>query len=304
MLKTAAGATALFSLGTLADQLHQYLELFSHFRLQYLVAAALLALLLFVVRSRYWALGMLLLAAVNAVPVLPWYQSNATAPAGGTTLKLLLANLYSANPHPERLLGLVEEERPDLIFLQEMTDRAEQALSLLEERYPHGTTLARNDNFGIAVFSLRDIRVRSPASPPFGFPSLVVEQEIDGRRVTMVSTHPMPPLGAVGYEARNRQLAHAATLLNQATGPRLLIGDLNTTMWGEHYRRLVHATGLRDARAGFGVLPSWPLRFRPAMIPIDHCLVSGEFAVVDLRTGPDIGSDHLPLIAELVLRPQ
>jgi endonuclease/exonuclease/phosphatase (EEP) superfamily protein YafD len=303
-LQAAAAVTALFSLATLADQQHRYLELFAHFRLQYLVAAATLGILLFAVRSRSWAIGMLLIGAVNAAPVLPWYQPGAAVPTGGTTLKLLLANLYSANPHPERLLRLVDAEQPDLIFLQEMTGHAAHALSPLQERYPFGTTIARDDNFGIAVFSRSDIRVRSPASPPFGFPTLVVEQVIDGRTVTLVSTHPMPPLGATRYESRNRQLAHAAALLNQAAGPRLLIGDLNTTMWGEHYRQLVDATGLQDAREGFGVLPSWPQPWRPAMIPIDHCLVSPEFAVADLRTGPDIGSDHLPLIAELVLRPE
>ena len=303
VLQAAATVTALFSLATLADHLHQYLELFAHFRLQYFVAAALIAILLLVLRSRSWAIGMLLVATINAIPVLPWYQPDPPVPAAGTTL-MLLANLYSGNPHPERLLALVDAEQPDLIFLQEVTDRAAQALSPLHERYPHATTIARADNFGIAVFSRRDIRVHSPASPPSGFPSLVVEQQIDGRTVTLVSTHPMPPLGAVGYASRNRQLAHIATLLNQVTGPRLLIGDLNTTMWGEHYRQLVDTTGLRNARAGFGVLPSWPMPWWPAMIPIDHCLVSGEFAVADLRTGPDIGSDHLPLLAELVLRPE
>jgi endonuclease/exonuclease/phosphatase (EEP) superfamily protein YafD len=36
-------------------------------------------------------------------------------------------------------------------------------------------------------------------------------------------------------------------------------------------------------------------------IPLDHCLVSPELAVVDRRRGPHVGSDHLPLLIEIQL---
>jgi endonuclease/exonuclease/phosphatase (EEP) superfamily protein YafD len=105
------------------------------------------------------------------------------------------------------------------------------------------------------------------------------------------------------YDARNTQLASIAELVNDVRGARVLIGDLNTAMWGEHYRQLVDSTGLRNVREGFGTLPTWPTFMPFAMIPIDHCLVSKELLAGDVRLGADIGSDHRPLVLTLQLTP-
>ena len=85
----------------------------------------------------------------------------------------------------------------------------------------------------------------------------------------------------------------------QARGAVLLTGDLNTAVWGSNYRLFEENSGLRNASRDFGLLPTWPTFLPVAMIPIDHVLASEEVGVVTLRTGPHIGSDHLPLIAEI-----
>ncbi|WP_421656253.1 hypothetical protein [Leptothermofonsia sp. ETS-13] len=36
-------------------------------------------------------------------------------------------------------------------------------------------------------------------------------------------------------------------------------------------------------------------------IPIDHCLISPELTVTGIWTGPNVGSDHLPLITDLAI---
>jgi endonuclease/exonuclease/phosphatase (EEP) superfamily protein YafD len=304
LLEAGAAVIAFCSVAAYFDALHRLLELLTHFRLQYLVLAVLLAAIFGALRKRGWLVLMLAAALLDVWPVMSWYlPGRAAAAAPAAQLKLLSANVWSGNHEPARLLALIRAEAPDLVFLQEVTDDWAAAIESLDDSYPYRYVVPRNDNFGVALLARRPFeRVDAIATPPLARPSLLAVLDVDGRPVSFVGTHPAPPLGAAGFDARNRQLAAVAALAAQLDGPVILAGDLNTTMWGKHFRQLVAATGLVNARRGFGVVPTWPTTFVPAMIPLDHCLVSDEFAVLDLRAGARVGSDHLPIIVLLALR--
>ncbi|MDJ0700769.1 MAG: endonuclease/exonuclease/phosphatase family protein [Woeseiaceae bacterium] len=302
LVKAGGFVTALFAFATVMNQYHQYLELFSHFRLQYLVIAAILLLLFLLMRSWLYVWLMLATVALNAWFVVPWYLPADEAPHNEGRFKVLLANVFAENNDHYVLRALLDAEQPDIVFLQEIGMGWALTLDTWED-YPHRHIVPRYDYFGIAVLSRLPLdTVEVVGSPPRGFPTLVVGTSIDENAVTFVSTHPMPPMNTANFEARNMQLASVAELVNESDGPKVLIGDLNTTMWSENYQRLVGSTGLENVRTGFGVLPSWPVFLPFAMIPIDHCLVSGELHASDVRLGPDIGSDHRPLIATLQFR--
>jgi len=303
LLKLGAFVTAVFSLLTLFDQWHRLLELFSHFRLQYCVVAVTLAMGFVVLRDRNWALGMLAIAATNAWFVAPWYfGATPLSPDPSTSFTILHANVYAHNNEHQLFIELIRKEQPDVVFVQEIDEPLQTSLLVIHKDYPYREVVSRNDNFGIAVYSrlLLDSVVQHE-SPPFGYPSLIVTTHIDSQLLTLISTHPMPPIGRTEFDGRNQQLQDTGELVNAAPRPVVLIGDLNISMWAHHYGKLVEQTGLRNARAGFGILPSWPVHLPFAMIPIDQCLVSNNIGVVDIRTGPDIGSDHLPLIVTLTM---
>lgn len=91
----------------------------------------------------------------------------------------------------------------------------------------------------------------------------------------------------------------ARWILAQA-GHLLIAGDFNLPVESRIYRR--HWGGCRNAfsrrGSGFGytrILPKWSAR-------IDHVLAcSDAWRIAGARPGPDLGSDHLPMIADLVL---
>ena len=57
--------------------------------------------------------------------------------------------------------------------------------------------------------------------------------------------------------------------------------------------------GCTTAALGHGLAPHWPSQFAPLGIRIDHCLVIAQWRSVRVRLGPSLGSDHLPLMADL-----
>lgn len=300
LLLAASLVTGVFSVVTLFDSLHRYVELFSHFRLQYLVAAVLLAAALPAARQHRAAAAMVAIVVLNAVYVLPWYGLGRPAHATpASTLTLLLANVRVDNSEFDGLLRLIEAEKPDVIVVQELTPAWAEALQPLRSEWRYGDAIARTDPFGIGLFSRVPVDATDRIdSPPLGLPTLVATVTPGDRPVTIVATHPMNPISAGGAVARNHQLDSIAALVG-AREADVLIGDLNTSVWSRTYRRLQTETGMNNARRGYGVLPSWPTFLPVAMIPLDHCLVAPGIVVLDARTGDDIGSDHLPLIVTL-----
>jgi endonuclease/exonuclease/phosphatase (EEP) superfamily protein YafD len=99
---------------------------------------------------------------------------------------------------------------------------------------------------------------------------------------------------------RNAQLEGlSAVLRDDGNRARILVADLNITPWSPRYDVIESQTGLRNAARSLGYLGTWPASPALLRIPIDHCLVSDSFAVQHVEVGPDIGSDHLPLIVDI-----
>lgn len=301
LLQAAAVITVAFSVGTLLPIDHFAIQLFTHFRLQYLVVSLGLLLLFKYLRSP-WLTGAIAAGVVlNAVLVLPWYVGEDET-SGGVELKLLHANVLSSNTEYDRLIRLLDTEAPDLVMLQEVSPDWLVALDELRADYPYSYAEAREGNFGIALFSRVPLRsVSHFDSPPFGYPTIVASLDIDGQVLHFIGTHPMIPVSGTFYDARNEQLAGVARLLGKQAEPKILVGDLNLSQWDINYKRLEQQGGVRNARKGFGILPTWPVFIPFAMIPIDHVLVSETISVTGFYSGPRIGSDHLPLVVTFTL---
>jgi len=61
---------------------------------------------------------------------------------------------------------------------------------------------------------------------------------------------------------------------------------------------MMEETGLYNTRKGFDMLLTWP---KPSITRIDHILVSPEIITLDMRVGPNVISDHRPLVVELYI---
>lgn len=81
----------------------------------------------------------------------------------------------------------------------------------------------------------------------------------------------------------------------------IVMGDLNATPWSRPFAWLRERTGLCDSRAGFGIQASFPAASALLRIPIDHLLASCPIGVRERRIGRDVGSDHLPVVVDLVV---
>lgn len=114
-------------------------------------------------------------------------------------------------------------------------------------------------------------------------------------RLQIVTTHPPSPGTPEERWDRDRQLASIKDGLD-TEAPFIIMGDFNTTPWGHAYG------GVPGTRAGDPRFEgTFPVFAGVLGLPIDHIRFGGGLVLTDYRTGPDVGSDHLPLFATFAL---
>jgi len=300
-----AYACLVFStLAAMAGEHHWLLELFSHFRVQYL--AGLLLLLAVMASFGRWILAGLVLPflVLNGLPLLPYVVAEAEAASETTRLSLTLAtiNLRARNEDGQRLLALVDAERPDVIVLQELTPRWADRIEPLMERYRHSLLVPRDGAFGIALLSIYPLaRQQVFALSGLSYPTISATVQVGATQLNLIGVHPISPTSSTSAGRRNDQLNTLAIVAAQTDGALAVLGDFNATPWSPHLQKFLIETGLRNAAEGFGLDFTWPT-FLPLLgIPIDHCLVSSELAVNGYHRGRSIGSDHYPVFIEVAL---
>jgi endonuclease/exonuclease/phosphatase (EEP) superfamily protein YafD len=141
--------------------------------------------------------------------------------------------------------------------------------------------------------------------------------DLDGRQVRVTNVHLETPRagleslreGRLGEgifwlreksSLREIELRRARRWVNQFTGPQLVMGDFNTPPESPIFRAAwsdwTNAFSLGGRGFGGSRHNGW-IRAR-----IDHILLGDDWTVVRSWLGPDIGSDHVPMLAEIRLR--
>lgn len=277
-------------------------ELAAHFRAQYFWGLLLGTVLL--IPTRRWRVALVSgsFCAVHAVLLWPFYVPAAAAGASGPKLRVVSLNIHAANRQHDRVLEFIRTAKPDVVIVLELNGRWDTAFESLSPKLPYRFVRTQEDNFGIGIYSrwpLEEVRLSDLSEL---CPAIRARIEVDGAPVWLVAAHPYPPMSAELSATRNGQLAALGDLVRSLRGAVIVAGDLNTTSWSPAFVDLIARTGLSDSRLGQGIQSSWHSRLpRPMRIPIDHCLVSPGIAVRGREIGPDVGSDHLPVVVDVQL---
>ena len=287
-------------------------EIFSQFRVQYAATAACMTILLMLTGARRleWILGAILLA-VNALPIVWQMGIGVSAPAIArepADLRVMTVNLRYRHADLNALETFVEEQDPDVISFTEIWGLKPALMHLFEDEYTYRLVAGHRGSSAMMVFSRHPIVKRQDHYLPGTNIYPVVDLDICmGNKpgpacFKLVTTHPARPGPNGQTQDRNDVLALAATAAADAKdGKVVVMGDLNVTQWSPVFDDFIEQGDLSGTVRPFDD-STWMSRIPVFGLSIDHILHGPAVKMVNRMVGPDIGSDHFPVVADLAFK--
>jgi endonuclease/exonuclease/phosphatase (EEP) superfamily protein YafD len=279
-------------------------DIVNHLRLLILLVGAFALAIALLAKAGLWPALALAAAMVWQMNwVLPEYiQSASRGPGGGAILTIATYNTHGIQSDAEAIGAWVRREGIDVLVLQEVGREAHDMVETLSAVLPHYVARRWQSNVVMSRFPMVE---RQRNDLPVGdrrwyFP--IVRIAPPGRApISVMSVHTTrpPPM----FAGQSEQLAWVSAAAEQIGRARLIVaGDFNLTPFSTRFQPFVQDLAMHRATLALPSFPTWSLRTPFAVLPflpIDHVFHGDGFVALSAALGPDLGSDHYPVIVRL-----
>ena len=272
------------------------------------VAGALIA-------RRWWLAGAAaVIVAAQLAFVAPELLAAAPVPAWARhapVVRVFDANVDKSRRFQAGYVRAIEQDRPDLITLEEFTPSALRSMvaSGVLAGFPYRCAAPAWGADGFLIASrlrLTGCQVQIVIWEGLWTPYLVqATLWTPAGPVALRLVHTLAPFPATWPEWSAALAAVDRSVSASSDSRMLMIGDFNATWNNRGFAALLH-DGLTDGAAARGQATdmTWPNgAVVPPFVRIDHVLTGARLAVTQVTAGPGFGSDHRYLTATVAIRP-
>ena len=300
----------VFNLLPMVPNQHWVFRVWDFGRIQLLVLEIIIATLGWIFLKEhnlyFWIIQALLGAVmiqnlVLLIPYTPLYRLKKRSPGGEANhlLSSLSVNVYQFNTEYNRLIELINKEKPDMVFTVESNADWENALSVLETEYPYHHKHSLENTYGMHFYSKLEItKAQTHFFVADNIPSFEIElKSPEGIPFVFFGVHPPPPSPSEEDTSKERDgdLLAVAKSVKNLNRPVLVMGDFNNVAWAKSSNLFRRTSGLIDPRRGYGLVSTFHADYRLLRVPIDLLFHSTEIFIEDFKTLGHIGSDHFPM---------
>ncbi len=260
--------------------------------------------------------------ATAAAPLLPfeiwfWFRarSRADRPAWvghAPSFAMLVTNVFIDNETPEAMAALIVESMAEIVVVVEWNPRIAAALQAAggDAAYPH-RVFDPNDDTDYAVALLcKNKPVEFGVEHVNSIAIARATVAVGTASATVLGVNPYATADPGGYEKWTEQTNDLEGYLSGCPRPFVVAGDFNSSQFRPGFQRLLDL-GLTDVHDSLGEGMSRSFKLRPdgvlgavgAVARLDHALLSADLFARDVRDLEAVGSDHLPFVTHLAVRP-
>lgn len=287
----------------------------------------LVALLL---RSPLLLIAALSFLIICAIWFAPYILPKPRQLPANSTIRVITFNMWGGNPMQAELTAWLRSQNADIVLLQEVPLGYERKhIADMGSIYPYfyrqqtpgrWWTNAVLSKFPITTITDLDSDNQSPSTRQ----RLVLE--LSGRQIALYSIHLtftkraprirtktwsiLNSITSYDESHRNQEIDCLLSELSCETLPYIMAGDFNMSAQSVKYQELAARMYDSFREAGHGLGGTWPNggvlnlpRFVPPLLRIDYIWHSDHLRAITANVGPDIGSDHHPVIVELEFIP-